>query len=336
MPSVGRRSPAPPPHASPAAASAASRRPATTWRCMRRRRSYADADVPRRVRSASGPLAAMAPRRDQPRQQRAGGEPGRDRGQRVLADDDRGAVGGLLGAGGDRLRRGLGRLLLRGVRRPGDLGLGLVELARDLALGLVDLVLGARLDVGLLGQRGGGLGELLARALDVAPDLLRRPGVVRGAHRRASWTCSLVYRTSSLTVSTVCSGTGGPARRARARPISASTPAIASHATPTITAASQPGIAVSRARMAAAVSAPKPKSARTPPAPSMPAPMPASLPLAVSSTFASSSSWRTSVETCVERSLTSSPVGRSRSAPSAPVVVVGPASIWLISPDRLP
>ena len=80
------------------------------------------------------------------------------RGGRDLPGVDRGRRG-VLGLGGELLLLGL------------SLGGEIVLLVGDGALDLLDLALRARLDVGLLGQRGDRVAQLLARLLDVLLDL---------------------------------------------------------------------------------------------------------------------------------------------------------------------
>src|SRR3954468_4131519 len=129
----------------------------------------------------------------------------------------------------------------------------------DALLDFVDLLAGLALDVGLLPERLDGVAELEPRALDVAAQLLRAPGLAAVGGRlycRAAFARSFVHWTSSFTLSTVCSGTGGVACWTFPLPVSASTPAIAAYTTQTISAASQPAIASLRARIRQAVNAP--------------------------------------------------------------------------------
>jgi hypothetical protein len=74
------------------------------------------------------------------------------------------------------------------------------------------LPLGARLDVGLLRQRGDGLAEVLARALDLRPEVRRVDRRARRA-RRSGADCARVFtqRPSSLVVAPRCIATGGVA-----------------------------------------------------------------------------------------------------------------------------
>src|SRR4051794_21228412 len=225
--------------------------------------------------------------------------------------------------GGERRRRDGVLLRLRAHldrRRVGAVRAGLAGAAhhlglllRDVALDLGDLVLRAGLDVGLLGQRGDRVAQALARALDLVAQLLRglrgrlRRGGRRVADGRLLRDAALVYcsradcarvfthRTSSFVVSTACSGIAGVASLTFDLPRRASTPAIAPYTTVTISAATQPGRNVARARMIVAVSAPTAYRPNTPAPPNMPAPMPAFLPFSWSSSFASSTSIRASV-----------------------------------------
>src|SRR4051812_34750871 len=116
---------------------------------------------------------------------------------------------------------------------------------------------------------------------------------------------------SSFTVSTVW-GAGGVADCRALRPAAASTPATAAHSRVTISAASHSGRKLSSTMISSAVRAPSASSAVTAAPTSMPAPLPASLPFSVTSAWASLISWRTSVEVWLARSLTSSPMPRSR------------------------
>src|SRR5690606_26364996 len=99
---------------------------------------------------------------------------------------------------------GVGRRVGHPVGRAGDLLLHRLHLA-------VDVLLGATLDVGLVAEGVDRVAHLLARVLYLLPDRAR----------------VLIHLTSSFTVSTVCSGTGGPASRRSPRPRRARTPAIA-------------------------------------------------------------------------------------------------------------
>ena len=95
----------------------------------------------------------------------------------------------------------------------------LASLSDDVALlaqrGLLDalhLALGLGLDVGLLDERGDGLPEVLPSGGDVAPQLgLGRRLAGAGPYRFAALARCFVHRTSSFTLSTVSSGTGGVA-----------------------------------------------------------------------------------------------------------------------------
>src|SRR5205085_8123024 len=94
-------------------------------------------------------------------------------------------------------------------------------------LDLVDLRLGLGLDVGLLGHGRHRVAQLLAGALDVAPDLLRRALVRTAVYRRAACARCFVHCTSSFVLSIACSGAGGVASCTLPRPTTAAAPATA-------------------------------------------------------------------------------------------------------------
>src|SRR6476661_4783095 len=104
-------------------------------------------------------------------------------------------------------------------------------------LHLGDLGLGPGLHVGLGGQLLHGLPETLPGLLDLLLDVRRGLGCgIRCAHRCV---LPLISSTSALTSATACSGSGGVALLMRCLPSSAATPAAASRAAPTMSAASQ-------------------------------------------------------------------------------------------------
>src|SRR4051794_31103692 len=120
----------------------------------------------------------------------------------VLLRDADGALRALLDVAGV----GRGR---RDAAREPVLGVG--HLAREPVLGLGHLVLRAALDVGLVAEGVHGVSHVGPGGLYLPADLVR----------------VFAHSTSSFTVSTVCSGTGGAASRSRLRPASATTAAIA-------------------------------------------------------------------------------------------------------------
>src|SRR4029453_4838729 len=100
----------------------------------------------------------------------------------------------------------------------------------------------------------------------------------------------LAHCTSSLTVSMVCSGTGGTACLTRSRPRKASTAATPADTTATMRAASQAGMTMSSNTMKQVVNAAAANRPTAPAAPNRPAPIPACLPFWLSSALARSSS----------------------------------------------
>src|SRR4051794_19213110 len=204
-------------------------------------------------------------------------------------------------ADGDAADRQAERVLLRDASGPLDLpavGRDVGDLAGQPVLGLADAVLGAALDVRLVADRVHGVAHLGAGLL----------------YARADGFWLLAHSTSSFTVSTVCSGTGGVAARMRLRPARPSPAATAAITTVTISAASQASIAVLSSRIRKAVSAPAARRPTTAAPPISPAPWPAMLAFCDISALARSSSWRTSVDVCPASCLTRSPIGRSRSS----------------------
>src|SRR5215208_1477130 len=137
--------------------------------------------------------------------------------------------GGLLDLSGDRL----------GLR--GGYPFDLVLLRCRLGLCIRGLLLGLLLDVGLVGELGDRLAEILAGGLDLGLDLLRglflgaaargRGGLALaafGGHQvRASFALRLTYPTPSLVVSIARSGTAGTPSSTCRFPSSAATPATA-------------------------------------------------------------------------------------------------------------
>src|SRR4051812_15229777 len=183
------------------------------------------------VRSSSGSGCALAVAlRDAPEQEAAD-----ERGERRRRN------GVLLRLRADLDGRGAGAVRAGLAGAAHQLGL----LLGDVALDLGDLVPRAGLDVGLLGQRGDGVAQVLPRALDLLAQLLGglrgrlRRGGGRVADARPLGDAGLVYcsradcarvfthRTSSFVVSTACSGIGGVASLTFDLPRRASTPAMA-------------------------------------------------------------------------------------------------------------
>src|SRR4051794_20311734 len=210
---------------------------------------------------------------DEARGDGADGEP-----ERVLLGDAHGAAGVLL----DLLAVRGG--LTDAVRRADHLRLDRFLRSHEALLGglllVDDRVARARLDVGLVAEGVDRVAHLLAGRLYFPADPVR----------------VFAHWMSSFTVSTVCSGTGGVACCSSLRPRMASTAPISPHRTVTISAASHSGMAVSSAAIRHAVSAPSMSRAATAAPASIPAPRPATLPLVVSSAWASLISWRTSVD----------------------------------------
>src|SRR3954447_211394 len=169
---------------------------------------------------AVAPQSGSALLRDAPEQEAAD-----ERGER------RGRDGVLLRRRADLNGRRVGAVGARLARLAHELG----ALVGDVLLDLGDLLLGARLDVCLLGERGDGVAQVLARALDVGAQLGRvlrrllrvRRGALLVYCSRADCARVFTHRTSSFVVSTACSGTGGVASFTCALPRSARTPAIA-------------------------------------------------------------------------------------------------------------
>src|SRR4051794_14152707 len=229
-------------------------------------------------------------RRDEQAGEEADGDAADREAERVLLGD----AGGLLGLALHlaRLRRALG------------------DRAGDLVLDAAHLVLRPALHVGLVAQRVDGVTHLRAGLLYLCADPVR----------------VFAHCTSSFTVSTVCSGTGGAAAWTRFLPCWARIPAIATSTTPTIRAASQLASTPSRSMIRKAVSAPAPSRPTAAAPVNMPAPLPACLPFSVSSALARSISCRTSVEVWSASCLTSSPIGRSRRSwsVSGPAAMSGP------------
>src|SRR5215218_1340379 len=142
-------------------------------------------------------------------------------------------VGPVAGGARSRFRhlRGGGVLLRHG------LPLDLLGLRPGLGLRLRGLLLRLLLHVGLVGELGDGVAQLLPRGRDLGLDLLGRLLLV-GARRlglglllshqvRASFALRLTYSTSSLVVSIARSGTGGVPSSTLRFPSRAATPAIA-------------------------------------------------------------------------------------------------------------
>src|SRR4029453_16606753 len=105
---------------------------------------------------------------------------------------------------------------------------------------LADLVLlDARLllDVGLVREGVHGVAELAARALDLAPELLRR--LVGGGGLPHDLALAFTVSMSRCTLSIACSGFGGPASSSSFLPLSARMPATSSSPAPTAAAAIQ-------------------------------------------------------------------------------------------------
>src|SRR5215210_2569901 len=160
--------------------------------------------------------------------------------------------------------------------------------------------------VGLVAKRLRRVAHAGARRLYVIPDLAR----------------VFAHCTSSLTLSSVCSGATGAASLTFCLPRSASTPAMAAYTPATIRAAAQIGSAPSNSTTKNAVSvrnAPRPNS---PAPPNIPAPMPAGFAFWASSAFINSISCRTSVVVSFESRFSSSPVERSISSLSGAVMSV--------------
>src|SRR5829696_2183100 len=201
-----------------------------------------------------------------------------------------------------RHARGLAGLVLdlAGIRRAAD---DLVLDAHDALLGrfllVLQVLLGARLDVGLVTERVDGVRHLGARLFYLGAD-----PVGFFAHWMSSFTVSTVW------------GAGGVARCNCFWPALASTRATIAHSAITISEATHVAIASSSSVIRAALSAPSASSPAAAAPPSMPAPLPATLPFCCSSAWASWISLRTRVEVCWERSLTSSPIPRSRGSPA--------------------
>src|SRR6476469_1234529 len=123
------------------------------------------------------------------------------------------------------LRRGAGSARRR---RVSGLLSELVLLPGHVALEVLDALLRSTLDVGLGAERGGGVAELLARLLDVAPELLRRGLVVALLGRyRAEVARVFTHCTSSFVESRAASGTGGVAAATFFLPLRARIPATA-------------------------------------------------------------------------------------------------------------
>src|SRR4051812_919098 len=160
--------------------------------------------------------------------------------------------------------------------------------------GLLDvrgLVLDLFLRAHLVAERVDVLADPLAGLLDPCTDHFR----------------FLSHWTSSLTLSMVCSGTGGVPCLIRSRPRRASTPATAPQIAATIRAATPPGMARASSRIRHAVSAASPIPPATAPPPNIAPPTPICLPFSASSALASSTSWRTRVETSLVNCFATSP-----------------------------